>query len=374
MRLRLCAPPAALAAMPRHPRARDGARAAQARSLPPPRGSHDRPERLLRRAGLRTMPLEVLGSIVRVLDAKSLGRLLCVSRVFSTLVVAVRDSRVGVTVAEYVCFLRYEQAFAELARAWELEKQGRVYAAGHIIEYADDALAGPLRRPRRAIFGRGDLSEAEKSQVLREWVSYIEGAWRVLLGPAVDTLFMMCEAGWPTLQRPPGKTLFSAHGSVHHLSCSSYSGANTKMYDSIGAACARYLTDTVNPRLLVALECSTSALLEELGRRWRHYRTLAQSVGTIFHYLDRYYTVLERIPAVNPRTARKGEHSGGPLALTEVAFRDIVLPQLGDDRLDALRTAARRRDGSPGCDWASVDDFFERIGFVRAGSGLEDDG
>jgi hypothetical protein len=300
---------------------------------------------------LDTMPLDVLGSIVRVLDAKSLGRLLCVSRVFSTPVVTVRDSGVRVMVAGYVCFLRYEHAFVELARVWDAR-----------------GLGGPLRPPNRVF--RDDLPEPEKSQVLREWVSYIEGAWRVLLGPAVDALFMMCEAGWPTLQRPPGKTLWSAHGPVHLLSTQRYP-AEAKMYDSIGAACARYLTDTVKPRLLVSLECSTSALLEELGRRWRHYRTLAQSVGTMFSYLDQYHTRRRRTPAVNPRTARKGEHPGGPLALAEVAFRDTVLPQLGDDRLDALRMAARRRDGSPGCDWASVDDFFERIGFVLAGSGLE---
>ena len=137
------------------------------------------------------------------------------------------------------------------------------------------------------------------------------------------------------------------------------------MYDYIGSECVRYLTCTVNPRLLVALECSTSALLEELGRRWRHYQTLAQSVGTMFHHLDINHTSRERIPAVNPRTARKGKHSGGPLALAEVAFRDTVLKHLGEDRLDVLRTAVRRRDGSPGCDWANIDDLFERIGFGR---------
>eukprot|EP01047_Picozoa_sp_COSAG01_P002994 COSAG01_NODE_85_length_27670_cov_34.051467_8_plen_154_part_00 len=108
---------------------------------------------------LDTMPLDVLGSIVRVLDAKSLGRLLCVSRVFSTPVVTVRDSGVRVMVAGYVCFLRYEHAFVELARVWELDARG---------------LGGPLRPPNRVF--RDDLPEPEKSQVLREWVSYIEGA------------------------------------------------------------------------------------------------------------------------------------------------------------------------------------------------------
>jgi hypothetical protein len=43
--------PPALAAIPRHPRG--GAQAARARSPPPPRGSLDHPERLLRRAGHR---------------------------------------------------------------------------------------------------------------------------------------------------------------------------------------------------------------------------------------------------------------------------------------------------------------------------------
>jgi hypothetical protein len=295
-------------------------------------------------------------------DAKAIGRLLCVSHVFAN-ALPTADNGERVTAVEFLgARKRYELAFAEL----RLEEPRRA-EQGRLDTPIALEQQGRAKRPDALI------NADRRARLEREWA---------LLEHALGSLFVMCEAGWPTMQRPPGKTLWSAEGFVYDQCTLPYQGHSrtpppddpdprgnrtaivgpARLYASIGAACTRYLTDVVNPQLADLLG---AALLKELGRRWAHYRVLAQSVGSMFNRIDQYHTKRGKLPAVNPRTARPGAtrsqkapHPGGKLALAEVAFRDTVLLALGD-QLEELRTATRQRNGPGGCSWSSLDDLFD---------------
>jgi hypothetical protein len=294
-------------------------------------------------------------------DAKAIGRLLCVSHVFAN-ALPTADNGERVTAAEFLgTRKRYELAFAELRL--EEPRRAEQVRLDKSEEEAAKQDRGRITGPHRA----DALINADRR-------ARLEHGW-ALLEPALGSLFEMCEAGWPTMQRPPGKTLWPAEGFVWDQCVEKYKMGGTiigpaRLYDSVGTACTSYLTDVVNPQLA---ELRGAALLKELGRRWAHYRVLAQSVGSMFKRIDQYYTAREKLPAVNPRTAREGTfgvnypgatrsqkapHPGGKLALAEVAFRDTVLLALGD-QLEELRTATHQRNGPGGCSWSSLDDLFD---------------
>lgn len=281
-------------------------------------------------------PLEVIARIVRVLTATDIGRLLCVSRIFAQITIEA-NSGTQVTLAE---FLRprkeHELAFMLLLRA-----RNKVEWNGE-LEYE----------------GVGRAPSAGGGEEAIAWVNHV---WARLLEPALGTLFVMCEAGWPTLRRPKLAALAAGQAVVYDVCSFRSTGAVAErlMYDGIREACTRYLADIVNPQLV---HLRGDSLAKALGRRWGHYQVACQAIGSIFMYLDQHCTVRQKLPAVNPRTARGGSHRGGPLALAELVFRDTVLPAL-QSQLKELQMLACQRDGGDRdwCDWPDLGDLFERL-------------
>ena len=279
-------------------------------------------------------PLEVIARIVRVLTATDIGRLLCVSRIFAQITIEA-NSGTQVTLAEFLRPRKEHELAFMLLRTRNKEWNESVEYEG---------------------VGRAPCWSARGGEEAIAWVNRV---WARLLEPALGTLFVMCEAGWPTLRRPKPAALAAGQAVVYDMIHLRGAVAETLMYDGIREACTRYLVDIVNPQLV---HLRGDSLAKALGRRWGHYRMACQAIGSTFMHLDQHCTVRQKLPAVNPRTARGGSHPGGPLALAELVFRDTVLPAL-QSQLEELQMVACQRDGGDRdwCDWPDLGDLFERL-------------
>ncbi|XP_051152799.1 putative cullin-like protein 2 isoform X2 [Andrographis paniculata] len=120
------------------------------------------------------------------------------------------------------------------------------------------------------------------------------------------------EEGWPYLQEgitkiinnlDQGSTPLINPSEVFSLYTLAYMMCNQngpydcapKLYEHYGKSIKEYLVLTVQPSLMG--KCDEN-LLKELVKRWKNHQSMANSLGRIFRYLDRYFVHRHKSPAL----------------------------------------------------------------------------
>lgn len=148
-------------------------------------------------------------------------------------------------------------------------------------------------------------------------VTFDEGWAR--LQPTIDRGLEACERGWPDTRKLDNKEHTSLYQVVYDM-CTQKKPNNhsDQLYTRYSAVLTDYLTDRVLPQLK---ELEAATLLDEIGRRWAHYRRLVQWLR-FFNYLNRFHTKRQKLPSL------------GDVAVT--VFKRTILPLVEGDHEAAL--------------------------------------